>query len=154
MYRNIKLLCCVAKVNTVLGQLYFKHNQTHRRRNQVCYHQKCLLYACAQSSSLWDISTQTYWVAPQQNAFPKTKKMKTLKINWSTVIIYFTVFHKQTNHLKSSLCLLYIIQYWWAKGPITDKLISQSHLLDLLVQGRALSIPCLRCLKKSTAGFQ
>ena len=39
MYRNIKLLCCVAKVSSVIGKLYFKNNQTHRRRNQVCYHQ-------------------------------------------------------------------------------------------------------------------
>lgn len=74
------------------------------------------------------------WVAPQQNAFPKTQKRKTLqilKINWSTKIIYFTIFHRQTNHLKPSLCLLYIIQYWWAKGPITDKPVSQPHLRDL-----------------------
>lgn len=40
---------------------------------------KCLLCVCAQSSSLWDINTQTYWVAPQQNAFPKTQKGKPFK---------------------------------------------------------------------------
>ena len=56
-------------------------------------------------------------------------------------ITIWNILFKKKKKRKSSLCLLYIIQYWRAKGPITDKPISQSHLLDLLVQGRALSIP-------------
>ena len=36
MYRNIESLCCVTETNSVVGQLYFKNEQTRRKRDQIC----------------------------------------------------------------------------------------------------------------------
>ena len=40
IYRNIKTLCCVTGTNSVVGQLYFKNKQTHRKRDHICGYQK------------------------------------------------------------------------------------------------------------------
>ena len=75
MYRNVKSLCRAPGINSVVGQLYLKNKQTHRKRDQICGYQR------------WD---GKWLMVVKRYKLPVIRKISTRDVNYNMINIINT----------------------------------------------------------------